>query len=128
MGYAEIRKAIRDHLVTEITTVDGRIYNGWTAPASTPKPFLVVELVGEVPSVSNSRRGWMRFDVLSVGNEGDFLTLDSIVDAVVAALDQQEVSLGTGVMRPEHKRDSRIDLWIAEVNGTAIRTQFWIPA
>ncbi|MCK9600914.1 MAG: hypothetical protein M0R06_17870 [Sphaerochaeta sp.] len=126
--YAELRKAIRDHLAAEITEVDERIFNGFTAPADTPKPYLVIEMSGEVPSTSNSRRGWARFDVLSIGNEGDYLSLDPIADAVVVALDQQSVVLETGTMRPEHKRDSRIDMWIAEVNGTAIRDQFWIPA
>lgn len=128
MGYAEVRKAIRDHLVSAIEAVDERIYNGWTAPGTTAKPYIVVTSAGEVPSTNNSRRGWMRFDVLVIGNEGDTLSIDPIADAVVAALDGESVTLGSSVMRPEHKRDSRIDLWIAEVNGSAVRLQFWIPA
>lgn len=128
MDYADLRVGIRNQLVTEIAAVGGRVFWGWTASAETEKPLLTMSFKGEVPSMNTPCGMWMMYDVLVIGEEGNVLAIDPIADAVVDALHKVDVTTPDGrIIRSEYRRDARIDYWIEELRGQAIRLAFWLP-
>jgi hypothetical protein len=127
MEYSDIRKAFYNQLNTEITEVTA-VRSGWVPKADIDKPYLVVEFAGELPSINTHVGIWMQIDVLIVGMEGDFLTMDDIADHVVRVLHKVDITTEAGrIIRPEYKRDSRVDYWSEDLNASVIRVRFWLP-
>lgn len=128
MDNADLRTGIRDEIVAQIAAVAGRVFWGWTAPAETPKPFVAVMFAGDLPSINTPLGLFTRVDVFVVGDEGDVHNLDPISDGIMSALHKQDITTPAGrTIRPEYRRDSRMDGWSEDFKGNTIRTQYWIP-
>lgn len=128
MDYADLRTAIYDHLVAEIIEVGGRVFWGWTADADTEKPFLVMMMIGESPSINTPLGLFMTVEILTVGEQGNILAIDPIADHVISALHQVDINTPDGrTIRLEYRRESRIDFWSEELRGNVIDSRFTLP-
>lgn len=132
MNYQDIRYGIRNALAT-IPAIQagsppqGKVFWEWTAPADTPKPWLEMELDGDIPSL-NSCAYHIGLEVLCFGDMGSIHNLDPIADAVVTLLNDQPILTPAGrYLRPKYLRDSRFPSFVNQLNASVIRLKFIIP-
>jgi hypothetical protein len=128
MDYADIREGLYEHLCTEIPAVGDRVFWGYTAPADTEKPFLVMTFMGELPSLNTPLGTFMQFTVDVFGEEGNIIAIDPIADDVVAAIHQVDITTPDGrIIRGEYRRDARTDFWSETFRASVISNRFLLP-
>jgi len=135
LDYADIREAIYDQLCTNVTGIHDsssppvcKVFWGWTAPADTEKPFIVLTITGTLPSLNTPLGMFIQIDVDVFGGEGNILDIDPVADEVISALHNQSFTTPTGkVIRPEFRRDTRVDSWSEEFRANVIHMRFMIP-
>jgi hypothetical protein len=136
MDYADIREGIHDHLCNCVAGIDDassppvcKVFDEWTAPADTEKPFLEMAFLGEIPTVNRSKCAHhMQLEVLVMGEEYNIIAIDPIADNVVSCLHHQSVVCPSGARyEPQYIQDSRMDGHNQQLNASVIRLLFWIP-
>jgi hypothetical protein len=128
MDSADIREGIYDQLVANVPAVGGRVFWEYTAPADTEKPLLVMGFLSDVASVNITQGMFIRVEVLVLGEQGTHMALDPIADLVVSSLHHQDVTTPDGrTIRPEYRRNSKIDFFSEDYRAAAIRLEFWVP-
>lgn len=134
MNYADTREGLINALKT-IPTIQsgsppqGRVFDLWTAPADTVKPFLEMGFDGELPSINGGDCALhMQLEVLCLGEPHNIIALDPVADAVVTLLNDKPIVTPLGnYLRPKYLRDSRFDAWVEQLNASLIRLKFIIP-
>lgn len=128
MDYADLRSALAIHIKAQVPEVGNRLHSTWAGKADEVKPFLVMQFTGDLPSINTPKGLFMGIDVLVIGEEGNILAIDVIADKIVTELHKVDITTPDGrTIVVEYRRDARIDFWIEEVNGLAIRLAFWMP-
>jgi len=127
MDYADLREAVEIYLKAQVPAVANRVFWSHTAPADTPKPFLEMAFLGELPSATPLGT-MMQVEILCLGAESDILSLDPIADTVISALDGPQITTPDGrTITLEYWNDSRIDGWSEELRANVIRLKFILP-
>ena len=88
MDYADLREAIWQQICTGVPQIwdtssppKCKCFWGWTAPADTPKPFIVMNFAGELAPASGNPCGlFMQVDVEVYGEEANIMAIDPIAD------------------------------------------------
>jgi hypothetical protein len=129
LNAAELRQAIITTLINNVSTVAGRVFATFTAPADTARPFLEAGFLGELPAM-NPQGMFYQWEVLCVGDDVDILTLDAVADEVITKL--HDVHITTTSSPPStfyctYTRDGRVDQYSNDLNGLVIRLKFLVP-
>lgn len=135
MDYTDLRTALYDHIcfcVPGIHTTDSppvcKVFWGWVAPGDTEKPFIVLTFTGDLPSINTPLGMFIQFDVDIFGQEGNILNIDPIADDVVSCLHQTDIVTPDGrIIRPEYRRDARVDYWSEDFRANVIHLRFLLP-
>lgn len=127
MDYADLRTGIHERLCADVD-VGNRVFNGWVAPADTEKPFAIFSFIGELPSVNTHVGMWQQVEVVILGEESSYATIDPIADSVINALDENYIYTPDGRrIFLQYVRDARFDTYVSSHNAAAIRMKFILP-
>lgn len=85
-----MRRTIRTHLIENVPSVNGRVYEPYIASPSTERPYLVVKMVGE--SSTNIRYGFdVPLQIWLYTDRANFYDMDQLATEVANALAYTEL-------------------------------------
>ena len=101
-----MRTAIAVQLKT-ITDFSNRVFQAYTAPANTAKPYCTFKLTMNDPSVNNMKGEFLGLQVFIYNTKSTFTTLDGLAKQVKTALDKVTLTIDDSparYFRPEYVR------------------------
>ncbi len=82
-----LRRAVVTNLRTNVTSVGGRVFQAFLAPAATPSPYITVKMTTGI----GGRFGLQPVEVYIYAAQTSFVALDMLKQEVIRALDQREL-------------------------------------
>jgi hypothetical protein len=129
MNTAELEQAIVATLINDVSTVAGRVFATFTAPADAARPYLEAGFLEDLPAM-NPVGMFYQLEVLCVGDEVDTLALDAVADEVITKLHDIHI-MTTGsppsVFYCTYTRDGRMKQFSNDLNGLVTRLRFLVP-
>lgn len=86
-----LRRAVIQRLRAQVSTLGGRAYQAFVAPANAAKPYVTVKVPAARASAAISYAGTQPVEVRLYDEPASFIALDDLEAAVVAALHGVEV-------------------------------------
>ena len=129
MNTAELEQAILAKLISDVSTVAGRVFATFTAPADTARPYLEAGFLEDLPAM-NPYGMFYQLEVLCVGDDVDILTLDNVADEVIRDLHDIHItttSSPASTFYCTYTRDGRMKQFSNDLNGLVIRLRFYVP-
>lgn len=83
-----LRQAVIRHLIAQVPSLGGRVYEAYLAPAGALRPYATVKLAGEI---GDGRLGAVDIEVRLYADRGTFGALDAVEAEVRAALAWREI-------------------------------------
>ena len=90
-----MRKAIYTKLI-EITEFGDRIFQPYTAPENSDKPYAVIKMMGEDPAVDNKHGSIWPFSIFIYVEPNSFISLDDLVILVKGKLNNVTLTTSLG--------------------------------
>jgi len=126
---AELEQAIVSELINNMTTVAGRVFATFTAPADAARPYLEAGFLEDLPAM-NPFGMFYQLEVLCVGDEVDTLMLDTVADEVITVLHDVHITTASSppsVFYCTYTRDGRMKQFSNDLNGLVTRLRFSVP-
>lgn len=86
-----LRRAVVNHLRSEVPDLRGRVYQAFTAPATAQTPYATVKLPGGRGSAEITWAGTQTVEVRLLTKSQSFVELDSLESEVIQALNGVEI-------------------------------------
>lgn len=87
-----LRRAVVNHLRTQVPDLGGRVYQAFTAPAGAQTPYATVKLPGARGSAAITWAGTQTVEVRLLTKSQSFVGLDAMEAAVIQALHGPELT------------------------------------
>ncbi len=94
-----LRRAVINHIMDNVSTLSGRVYQAFLAPSNTRKPYATVKVGPVQGSPGLNYGGTLSIEVRIYNDQDSFLSLDAYEKGIVAALHGREITDNNGGSR-----------------------------